>query len=137
LTAGAASLAASATATAPGANGPIAFARDATARDDPNTAQIFARDPDGSERQLTHFSGGAVRPAWSPDGSRIAFERWFPPNHPDEIYVMNADGSGLKALLMKGCRAIPHCLSDDQPTYSPDGKRIVFQRVYKPFDRHR
>jgi len=54
-------------------------------------------------------------PAWSPDGSRIAFnsDREGMP----QVYVMNADGSGLRRL------------SDswgEYPAWSPDGSRITF-----------
>jgi Tol biopolymer transport system component len=58
-------------------------------------------------------------PAWSPDGSRIAFasERtgdW-------DIYVINKDGTGLTRLTTSSRR-------DSAPAWSPDGTRIAFQR---------
>ena len=34
----------------------------------------------------------AAEPAWSPDGSRIAFSRWSDESGAD-LYVMNADGT--------------------------------------------
>jgi Tol biopolymer transport system component len=34
----------------------------------------------------------SVYPAWSPDGTKIAFQRYGPPT--GDIYLMNADGSG-------------------------------------------
>jgi len=37
-------------------------------------------------------------PAWSPDGTRIAFSRTSA-NYLEEIYVMNADGSSLTSRL--------------------------------------
>src|SRR5690606_7321868 len=36
-------------------------------------AQIWVRDPDGTERQLTNEPGGARMPAISPDGKRVAY----------------------------------------------------------------
>ena len=56
-------------------------------------------------------------PAWSPDGSQIAFDSDRDGNY--EIYVMNADGSN------------PHNLSnnpanDEDPVWSPDGSQIAF-----------
>ena len=49
---------------------------------------------DGSgQRRLTHFGRQAL---WSPDGRMIAFLSFGAGNV--EIYVMNADGSGLRNL---------------------------------------
>ena len=60
---------------------------------------------------LVHLPPGRA-PAWSPDGSKIAFTR-------DGIYVMNAtDGSGLVHLSTSG--------NDGAPAWSPDGSKIAF-----------
>ena len=56
-------------------------------------------------------------PAWSPDGSRIAFESFRDRNH--EIYVMNADGSDV--IQLTDNRGF-----DRSPAWSPDGSRIAF-----------
>ena len=56
-------------------------------------------------------------PAWSPDGTRIAFESARDGN--EEIYVMNADGSGLARLTNNPAW-------DGGPAWSPDGARIAF-----------
>jgi len=53
--------------------------------------------------------------AWSPDGTRIAFTNWR--SGRDEIYVVNADGTGERRLG-----------SGDSPDWSPDGTKIVFER---------
>src|SRR4029450_2567413 len=62
------------------ANGPIAFASD----------DALWRLDDGVEQRLPNGEGGGW-PAWSPDGSRIAFTsvRKY------GIFVMNADGTSL------------------------------------------
>jgi Tol biopolymer transport system component len=71
---------------------------------------------DGSNvRTLTN---NGIAPAWSPDGTRIAFVSLFPGNF--EIQVMNADGSGVTRLTS-------HSATDWKPTWSPDGTRIAFQ----------
>jgi TolB protein len=62
-------------------------------------------------------------PEWSPDGSRILFSRVRArsPLAEEELYIMNADGSGLVRLTDNG-------VPDFQPSWSPDGTRIVFVR---------
>jgi Tol biopolymer transport system component len=42
------------------------------------------------------------------------------------IYIMNADGSGVRQLTQK---VRPSRGEDSDPQWSPDGRRIVFQRV--------
>ncbi len=60
-----------------------------------------------------------TEPAWSPDGTKIAFvSRRDGAFH---VYVMNADGSGVRRLT-HGPK------EDHRPAWSPDGRRIVFSR---------
>src|SRR5216117_1854859 len=71
---------------------------------------------DGSDpRNLTNNPGGDDTPAWSPDGTRIAFTSARDGNW--EIYVMNADGSNATRLTDNGAQ---------MPAWSPDGTRIAF-----------
>ena len=43
--------------------------------------------------------GGSYGPSWSPDGSSIAFVRYGgAPSYTSDIYIVNADGSGLREL---------------------------------------
>ena len=60
-------------------------------------------------------------PAWSPDGSRIAFTSDRGPQGDEEIFVMNADGTGVLQLT-----ANPGSVDDWWPSWSPDGTRIAF-----------
>jgi TolB protein len=56
-------------------------------------------------------------PAWSPDGSKLAFTLSQGGNQ--EIYVMNRDGSGLR-------RMTNHPEIDTSPTWSPTGNQIAW-----------
>ena len=56
-------------------------------------------------------------PAWSPDGKRIAFTSNRDGNY--EIYVMNADGTGLRNLTQPPG-------AGQLRAWSPDGKRLAF-----------
>jgi dipeptidyl aminopeptidase/acylaminoacyl peptidase len=60
-------------------------------------------------------------PAWSPDGQRIAFARWNESTRLYQIYVMNADGTGVTRLTNNSS-------DDSEPDWSPDGSKIVFGR---------
>jgi len=89
-------------------NGKIAFVSN---RD--NNFEIYVMNPDGSSQQrLTNDRAKDIEPAWSPDGTRIAFVR------DGRIHLMNADGSGITLLGT--------CCGGRRPAWSPDGKRIAF-----------
>ncbi len=54
--------------------------------------EVYVMNADGSSPvRLTNDPATDFGPAWSPDGSRIAFSTFRDGNF--EIYVMNADGS--------------------------------------------
>jgi Tol biopolymer transport system component len=49
---------------------------------------------DGSEvTRLTHNPDSDFSPAWSPDGTNIAFVRQYAAGRRSAIYTMNSDGS--------------------------------------------
>lgn len=82
---------------------------------------IFTINPDGRElRQLTSGVYGEinVQPAWSPDGSQIAFV-----SNRDggdvEIYLMDAMGEKAQRLTFQEGE-------DSEPAWSPDGSKIAY-----------
>jgi Tol biopolymer transport system component len=77
---------------------------------------IQIMDPDGAQRQLTNNSTDNY-PIWSPDHTRIAFVSSRDGN--EEIYAINADGTGLRRLTNSATY-------DLAPAWSPDGTKILF-----------
>jgi Tol biopolymer transport system component len=68
-------------------------------------------------------------PAISPDGTEIAYVRFFGRIRKDEpdhigIYRMRMDGSGVRRVSLPRTRTA----EDIEPQWSPDGRRIVFVR---------
>ena len=82
---------------------------------------VMNADGSGQTRLSENKSGphGDFAPAWSPDGSRIAFMSDRDGRSNYEIYVMNADGTGQTNLTDN-----PDI--DSNPSWSPDGSRIAF-----------
>src|SRR5207249_3789913 len=71
---------------------------------------------------LTH-DGRSMDPAWSPDGTQIAFvsRREKMESRRNTIYLMDADGTDRRVLTTDGT-------PDVDPTWSPDGSTIAFIR---------
>jgi len=89
-----------------------------------SSSDIYLVNADGSDVvALTSGSANDAQPAWSPDGTRLAYASG-PGNWNGgrlNIWVMNSDGSG-KTRLTSGDH------NDGFPAWSPDGRRIVFTR---------
>jgi Tol biopolymer transport system component len=115
----------------------IAFDSD---RSDPDpTDEVFVNDvftmrADGTDvHKVTDSHGFSGDPAFSPDGTRIAFDAnrgatsgapGWPAANPDlAIFTVRPDGSGLQRVTTP-----PAGSSDTEPRFSPDGQHIVFTR---------
>jgi Tol biopolymer transport system component len=80
---------------------------------------IYRSDADGSNVvQLTSHEAHDREPAWSSDGTKIAFESYRDGNW--ELFTMNADGSNIQNISNSPDR-------ENRPAWSPDGARIAFQ----------
>ena len=74
----------------------------------------------GKARRVGHGLGSATDPAWSPDGTLIAYDYREPGFSIREVFVMNADGTGIRQVTKLG-------QVSGLPAWSPDGKRLAFQ----------
>jgi Tol biopolymer transport system component len=91
-------------------------------------SDIYVMNADGSNVvRLTESLLDDSDPAWSPDGTRIAFVSTRSQNageigeSSEEIWVMGSDGSDPVRLTS-------NTVIDDDPAWSPDGRRIAWMR---------
>ena len=111
----------------PGANGRIAFVREPAPSQPAAPDLIFSVIPDGSGLlPLTSGANDTYYPAFSPNGMMIAYTA---PDATDpnssRIWVASSDGSQPHEIAQ-----VPGVIYDDSnPSWSPDGTRLVFQRL--------
>ena len=88
--------------------------------------EIWTIKADGTTAtQLTHLEGRALFPDESHDGKKIVFGGVEGDDPNTEIYVVDATtGAGLVALA--SCAGRAEGCANDYPSWSPDGKQIVF-----------
>ena len=103
------------------ANGPIALANGDPARitlvnpDGTEAAQITTgREPDPRAEERGYFEESA--PQWSPDGTQIAFVRWYDPGN--SLCVIGIDGTGFHVLVPE--------FAGSQLAWSPDGSTFAY-----------
>lgn len=107
-----------------GANGKLAFVRD---------GDVYTAQPDGSA--VTRLTSGPAReadPAWSPDGTLIAFATDRDDPSPGtcttcdwNLYTMRADGSDLRQVTTDTA-------GDTGPAWSPDQLQLGFVKSPSP-----
>ncbi|MEU3574340.1 hypothetical protein AB0E96_38940 [Kitasatospora sp. NPDC036755] len=114
----------------------VAFSRSWGTQDPSGSHQIqysdlYLMSPEGTDVQrltfLTNdkpYSGAVGNPSWSPDGKQLTFEyrtsATGQPANSRAIYVVSADGTGLRQLTPWELRA------GDRADWSPDGTQILF-----------
>jgi Tol biopolymer transport system component len=99
-------------------------------RSGPTAAVRRASSTTSGGTRVTAYTADSWNPEWSPDGSRIVFtssrklDGTDASNNTstDNIWLVNADGTGLAPLT----RVTPVNASCYNPSWSPDGTRIVF-----------
>jgi Tol biopolymer transport system component len=80
-------------------------------------SDIYTICPDGTNlRRLTNDSVLKSSPTWSPDGTRIAFSSSR--SGANQIFTMNADGSGITQITFD--------YTNSSPIWLPDGTQIAF-----------
>jgi len=114
----------------PGANGKIAYVcskGSSTPTRDPR--EICTVNPGGAPARVTTNSVADLNPAFSADGTKIAFEESRKPSScPSpgdpcgDIYRVRAGGSGLTRLTNTAST------SESDPAWSPNGKQIVYMK---------
>jgi TolB protein len=80
--------------------------------------ELMAVDPEtGEEQMLLSYAVSGLNPAWSLDGSQLAFNvvtsRGF------DIDVMSSDGDDRRSVLASDA-------SEERPRWSPDGKQLTY-----------
>ena len=97
--------------------------------DQPPYVELWTVNLDGSHAyRLTDESGNAQDDdaSWSPDGKRIVYLHWIY-GTPDQfrIATIHTDGTGMRLITPAG-------LDSADPSYSPQGDRILFQSPPDP-----
>lgn len=99
--------------------GRLAFIRD---------NELCVAEADGGRvRQLTHDGAPKYRPAWSPDGSRLAYERQVERTRAlAEIHVIESDGRPVRQILFRPPGSALGMRGVERMWWSGDSRLVVF-----------
>jgi TolB protein len=89
---------------------------------DPYGLDIWMLDfsvPAPVAQDISFKAGDDKDPAWSPDGSMIAYTSYFREDGNGQLMLMNADGSKARMLSTRG-------FNEYAPTWSPDGNYLMY-----------
>ncbi len=96
--------------------------------------ELWTMDSDGRNAArlvaaLRRVNEQSYSPTWSPDGRSIVFSNNRPGDGNPELYrvAFRSGGGATKLVRLTRTAGDPHTLGDDaMPSYSPDGRTIVF-----------
>ncbi|HEY0237061.1 MAG TPA: hypothetical protein VGC37_00305 [Friedmanniella sp.] len=95
---------------------------------------LYVTDVDGSTEPRKVVGGRNVSPAWAPTGTTIAFSRYVSVEHdfdPAHVVTMPVDGTESDIEVLTSGQEI-----DTDPSWSPDGRSLVFRRGSDDEDEH-